>query len=110
MMNKTNLLAFAPNAVDVIRSHFIATLRDSEKDLLRIMKKEVLETVHGDGPGKPDWRQSIQNKLRVVEETFTDEYLEGKVGLPDNVIYTDFVKAMLIAYGAGSAGLTGVCI
>lgn len=105
-----NALSFASSAADAIRQHFISALRDSEEVFLEIMEREVLRTVNGGGPGKPGWRASIRDRLDIVEETFTDSFLEGKVGLDNDLLYSDFVKAMLIAYGSGSAGLTGICM
>ena len=63
----------------------------------------MVRTVHGGGPGKPSWREGVKQQLRVVEEVVTDAYLEAKVGVDTNTAFTDFIKAMLISEGAGSA-------
>ena len=71
------------------------------------MEREVLRTTHGDAPGKPEWRNMMREKLDVVNELVTKDYMEASVGLDMNMLYTDFVKAMIVTYGSGSKVFNG---
>lgn len=85
-----------------VKSHLLKHLAKAEDQLLSIMEQEIMKTTHGQAPGKPEWRQMMRDRLEVVNETVTDEYIEAKVGLDTNMLFVDFVKAMIIAYGSGS--------
>ena len=61
-----------------------------------------MKTTHGLAPGKPEWRELMRERLEVVNETVTDDYMEAKVGLDTNMLFTDLVKAMVITYGSGN--------
>ena len=86
-----------------LKTYIVAAFHEAEDELLDIMEKEVVRTVHGGGPGKPAWRSHVKDLLKVVEEQIADSYLEAKVGVDTSGAQTDLVKAMLIAEGAGSA-------
>ena len=88
---------------EALRNYYLDALRAASDQLISIMQKEVLQTVWGAGPGKPEWRQMIQSKINTLYEDVTDHYLGIGVGLPDTMVYEDFIKAMVVAYGAGSA-------
>lgn len=81
-------------------------LEQASDTLLAIMQLEIVKTVHGDGPGKPDWRDELAEELTEVYRIVTQEAIEVGVGLP-NMTYASagykFIRAMLIAYGGGSA-------
>lgn len=66
------------------------------------MEQEVLRTTYKEAPGKPAWRKMIRESLEVVSETVTDDYMEAKVGLGSDILFTDFLKAMIVAYGSGN--------
>lgn len=67
----------------------------------------MLRTTYKGAPGKPEWREMMRDRLEVIEEVVTDEYMEAKVGLDSNMLFTDFVKAMIVAYGSGSRVFNG---
>lgn len=100
---KLSNLSFSASAVDAIRNHFLRAFRECEEWLLQKMEDEIVRTNYGNGPGKPAWREMLQKRMTIVDEIVTNSFFEGKVGLDADMIYSDFVKAMLIAYGAGSA-------
>ena len=109
-MSKTqiNVLSLDTSAVmREIKNHLLKYLAKAEDQLLTIMEREILQTTHGDAPGKPQWRAMLQDRLEVINETVTDEYMEAKVGLDSNMLFTDFVKAMIITYGSGNRVGTG---
>lgn len=64
-----------------------------------------MNTVHGGGPGKPDWRNEISESLDEVFEEVTDNYIKVGVGVPapSSRKLATLVKAMIIESGAGSA-------
>ena len=39
-----------------LRAYYVKALKDAEDQLIEIMKDQVMVTVYGDGPGKPEWR------------------------------------------------------
>lgn len=88
--------------MEEIKRHYIRHLAKAEDRLLELMEQEVLHTTHGQAPGKPEWRNMVRDKLEVIEEVVTDQYMEASVGLDANILFTDFVKAMIIAYGSGN--------
>ena len=85
-----------------IKAHLLKHLVKAEDQLLTQMEREVLQTTYKGAPGKPEWRKMIQEKLEVVEEAVTDEYMQAKVGLDTNILFTDFLKAMIVTYGSGN--------
>lgn len=110
MKTELNSLSLSSGVLEEIKRHFMRAFAQAEDELLEIMEREIMQTVHGNGPGKPAWRDQMREKLEVVEEIFCDAYLEAKVGLDENMALTELVKAMIIAEGAGSAGESGQCI
>lgn len=84
-----------------VKAHYIRAMKKAEKQLISIMKKEIKKTTYGESPGKPEWRKEISSLLQEVYSVVADNYIECGVGLPDDVAYNTFVKAMLIGYGSG---------
>lgn len=93
-----------------IRAVLVDVLEEGTETLLDIMRDEIQRTVHGDGPGKPEWREALAADLREVYRVVADEVIEFGVGLP-YLNYADagykFVRAMLVAYGGGNAAPGG---
>lgn len=85
-----------------IKNHLMKHLAKAEDRLLDIMEREILNTTYKDAPGKPEWREMLRDRLEVIRETVTDEYIRAEVGLDSNMLFTDFVKAMIVAVGSGS--------
>ena len=110
MKTELNTLSLASGFTNEIKQHFMRAFAQAEDELLDIMEREIMQTVHGNGPGKPSWREDMREKLEVVEEMICDAYLEAKVGLDENMALTELIKAMIIADGAGSAGESGQCM
>ena len=86
---------------DAIKAHYIRAMKDAEKKLISIMKKEIQKTSYGKSPGKPEWRKELSSLLQEVYSVVADNYIEFGVGIPDDVAYNAIVKAMLIGYGSG---------
>lgn len=81
-MIKLNSLSLNEGALmAAMKSYIVRAFHQAEDELLDIMEKEVMRTVHGDGPGKPAWRSHTKELLKVVEEQIADSYLEAKVGV-----------------------------
>lgn len=90
--------------VDAIKAHYVKAMEKAENKLISIMKKEIKKTTYGKAPGKPKWRKEISTLLQEVYREVADNYVEFGVGIPDDVAYNTFVKAMIIAYGNGFMG------
>ena len=85
------------------KGYYFSVLDEATEILLGIMKKEVLHIVWGDGPGKPEWRRDIASRLQTVYYKAADSFIECGVGLVPPSDLGDLAKAMVVAYGAGSA-------
>jgi len=88
-----------------LTKYIIGALEEATEHLLGIMAKEIMRTVHGRGPGKPEWREALAGELREVYRDVAEEAIEFGVGLP----YSSFeesgyklIRAMVVAYGSGS--------
>lgn len=68
------------------------------------MQQEVIKTTYGGAPGRPEWRDTLKSRLKVVNEVVTDQYMSAEVGADysSQPLY-ELVRAMIIAYGSGSA-------
>lgn len=66
------------------------------------MEREVLRTTHGGAPGKPEWRKDLRERIGIVSETVANGVIEAEIGVDSNMLFVDFVKAMIIAYGSGN--------
>ena len=90
--------------LEEIRGHYEWCLDQLGDLLLRWMQSEVMKTVDGNGPGKPEWRDEMRKKLKVISKDITDKHIAVEVGLDvDSMVFTDFVRAMVVAAGSGSA-------
>lgn len=86
-----------------IKDYYVDALNDAADKLLDLIRDEISKTVWGKGPGKPEWRKDLIEKMKVVHREIADNYLEAGVGVPEPSSLGDLLKAMVIAYGAGSA-------
>ena len=71
--------------------------------LIELMREEVQRTVEGDGPGKPAWRDKLAADIKVVFRDIVNDAIEFGVGADYSEGTWEHVRAMLIAYGGGSA-------
>lgn len=65
-----------------------------------------MQTVHGDGPGKPKWREELRSSIRELYCDIANEYIELGAGAPALLGQADIakkVRAMIIEAGGGSA-------
>ena len=111
MHNRCGTISIDKTAVTAaIQDYLIAALEAETETLLSIMRREIQATTHGEGPGKPEWRDQLAVELREVYRVVTDEAIEFGVGLP-HMSYADaghkFIRAMLIAHGSGSQAAGG---
>lgn len=90
--------------LEEIQGHYEWALDQLGDLLLRWMQSEVIKTVDGNGPGRPEWREAMRNKLKVISKDISEKYATVTVGLDvDSLVFTEFVRAMVVAAGAGSA-------
>lgn len=68
MIKCNSLFIDSGELMDALRPLILEAFAKAEDRLLDLMEREVMQTVHGDGPGKPQWRTRIRNGLAVVEE------------------------------------------
>jgi len=87
--------------LDEIRGHYEWCLGKLGDIFLSQMQSEVLKTVDGKTPGKAEWREATRAKLKVVSKEITDKFISVKVGLDENALLYEFVRAMLIDSGSG---------
>ena len=77
-------------------------------ELLKCMKinvhtiTDVGRTMKG-APGDPEWRNEVDRDLRKLYANYADNYLEVGVGADYSEGSAELIRAMVIAYGAGSA-------
>lgn len=90
--------------------HFLEAFFEAEQELVKIMAHEITRTVGGNGPGKPAWRESLKQMVRVVSYKYLDTFMESEIGLDESIGFANYVRAQLIAHGGGSSGPTGVPI
>lgn len=91
-----------------LRPYLIDAMDRASDALLRAMKINVHERTHvgrtGKGaPGDPAWRNELDRDLRKLYERYVDEVLEIGVGADYGEGTPELVRAMIVAYGAGSA-------
>ena len=48
---------------EALRQYFIDALLKVEEKFLDIMQEEIMHTVYGKGPGKPEWREAMRKDL-----------------------------------------------
>lgn len=104
MSNGFDIFFDEQKCLEEIRGHYEWCLEQLGDLLLRWMQSEVMKTVDGNGPGKPEWRDEMRKKLKVISKDITDKHIAVEVGLDvDSMVFTDFVRAMVVAAGSGSA-------
>lgn len=86
-----------------IMPYLIMALNEAADELLKAMRINASKTVHGDGPGKPEWRGEIDRDLKKLYFQVANDYLEFGVGLDYSDGTYQQIRAMIVAYGAGSA-------
>lgn len=105
-----NNLRISTHMIDVIYSHFMSGVREAEDELVELMGEELQQTVDGGGPGKPAWRNSLRQMVRVISTQYLLQCIESEVGLDESIGLSNYVRAKLIAFGGGSAGPSGAPI
>lgn len=105
-MTDTGLILNADNVKKALSDYYLAALIKVEDRLIEILKEEVMNTVYGDGPGKPKWREELRNSIRELSRTVTDQYIELGAGAPALIGQEGIakkVRAMIVEEGGGSA-------
>lgn len=64
-----------------LEDYFIAAMMQATDELLKIMKVNVNETVHGEGPGKPKWRQELDRELHQLYMRAANGFVKSAVGV-----------------------------
>ena len=91
-----------------LRPYLIEAMNRASDELLKCMKinvhkvTDVGRTMKG-APGDPEWRNEVDRDLRKLYANYADNYLEVGVGADYKDASAELVRAMVIAYGAGSA-------
>lgn len=105
--NKCNTLSLNGSALySALENYYVDALQRAEDKLIEIMREEIQRTTNGGAPGKPSWRNEISSMLRETYRVVANGYIEAEVGVPYEVSEGngyELVRAMLIAYGGGSA-------
>lgn len=91
-----------------LRPYLIDAMERASDTLLRAMKIDVHKKTHvgrtGKGaPGDPSWRDELDKDLRRLYNRYADDVLEIGVGADYGEGTPELVRAMIVAYGAGSA-------
>ena len=91
-----------------LRPYLIDAMNKASDELLKRMKINVHEVTYvgktGKGaPGDPAWRDEVDRDLRKLYERYADDILEVGVGADYSEDRYAMIRAMVIAYGAGSA-------
>lgn len=74
--------------MEKMKAHILPYFAKAEEEMISIIEKEVLQPVHGDGPGKPEWRKDAAKKVSAIAEEFTDSYLKADIGFDlDGALY-----------------------
>lgn len=103
LSNELNVFFDEQKCLEEIRGHYEWCLEQLGDLLLRWMQSEVIKTVDGNGPGKPEWRENMRKKIKVISKEISDKQISVRVGLSEeDMIFTDFVRAMVVAAGSGS--------
>ena len=103
LSNGLNVFFDEQKCLEEIRGHYEWCLEQLGNLLLRWMQSEVIKTVDGNGPGKPEWRENMRKKIKVISKEISDKQISVKVGISEeDMVFTDFVRAMVVAAGSGS--------
>ena len=104
--SKINQLTINEAAVKAaLRDYYVKVLEGIEDQLIEILKQEVMVTMHGDGPGKPAWREELRDSMTEVLREIATDYIELGAGAPallGRKSLAEKVRAMIIAVGSGS--------
>ena len=93
--------------VSALIGEFERALDAAADELLKWMKAAIPS---GNLPGKPEWRDKLESDIRKFGKKVAQEYACVCVGVPyENESY-EMARALLIHYGGGSRGLTGIPI
>lgn len=87
---------------EALRQYFIDALLKVEEKFLDIMQEEIMHTVYGKGPGKPEWREAMRKDLHHLYTKIAGNIITVACGLQYPEGSADEVRAMLVAYGGGS--------
>lgn len=105
--SKLNQLTLNEAAVKAaLRDYYVKVLEGIEDQLIDILKQEVMVTMHGDGPGKPAWREELRDSMTELLREIATDYIELGAGAPallGRKGRAKKVRAMIIAVGGGSA-------
>lgn len=82
-----------------LKPYFIKAMDEIEDALIGIMKEEIGKSK----AGATDWHEEMQGALKRVEESMTNDYIERKIGLAAQEPDYDYIRAMVVTFGAGSA-------
>lgn len=91
-----------------LRPYLIDAMNRASDELLKCMRinvhtvTDVGRTMKG-APGDPEWRNEVDRDLKKLYANYTDNYLEVGVGADYGEGSAELIRAMVIAYGAGSA-------
>lgn len=92
---------------NVLRPYLLMAMEKATDELLKNMQFYAKDNVVGNGPGKPSWRDELANDLKRLYVEEVDSFIEGAVGADAG--YGEGspwrTRAMLIAYGGGSAAI-----
>lgn len=86
----------------IVQVYLNAMVRATDR-LVEIMRREVDRTTHGGAPGKPGWRESLKKDLMIFYPMVISEILEYGAGLDYTPASDEYIRAMIVAYGSGSA-------
>ena len=77
-------------------------MEDAIDEVLKVAKQHIAETVKGAGPGKPKWRNELDDNYHRIKNELSGYVAEGLVG-PDYTEINKIVRGMIINEGSGSA-------
>lgn len=104
--SKINQLTLNEVAVKAaLRDYYVKVLEGIEDQLIDILKQEVMVTTHGDGPGKPAWREELRDSMTELLREIATDYIELGAGAPALLGQKGLakkVRAMIVAVGSGS--------
>ena len=85
--------------------YYAEVMEQAQEEFAEKMEDEAQKTVHGLGPGKPQWRRDVGRNIGLVEKKVSDTLIEATVGVPPDALSSesDIARAMVVEAGAGSA-------
>lgn len=82
-----------------VRDYFIDWLDKQSEKLIDIMKSEIDKSV----AGKEKWREELKANLKIVDKMVTNDYIEYGVGSDFSETSYEYIRAMVVSAGSGSA-------